>query len=119
MSYKSQVSLASTHPNLRFLMPKEQFVEGEDFFNPGLGIRSIFDNEDHFYPETYMDVPILTRGLISVKMSFKWHDQVCCHFLTGNQLNNNSEIGFQGWGTQKGQMWLQLIRFSKVIADSR
>ena len=35
MSYKSQVSLASTHPNLRFLMPKEQFVEGEDFDEHG------------------------------------------------------------------------------------
>ena len=62
------MSLASTHPNLLFLMPKEQNVVGEDFTEDG-------PYDGHFCPETYMDVPILTRGLISVKMSFRWRDQ--------------------------------------------
>ena len=70
----TQVNLASTHPNLGFLMPKEQIVTGEDFTEYG-------PHDGHFCPETYMDVPILTRGLISVKMSFQWKDQECdCFF---------------------------------------
>ena len=60
-----------SHPNLRFLMPKEQNVTGEDFTEDG-------PYDGHFCPETYMDVPVLTRGLISVKMSFQWKDQACC-----------------------------------------
>ena len=71
---KTQVSLASTHPNLRFLMPKEQNVAGEDFDEEG-------PYDGHFCPETYMDVPVLTRGLISVKMSFQWKDQACCRII--------------------------------------
>jgi len=83
LGFEDQVNLAATHPNLRFLTPKLQIVEGEDFDESGPW-------DGHFCPETYMDVPILTRGIISVKMSFEWKDQ--------------------GWGNQKGQIWLQLIR---------
>ena len=55
-------------------MPKEQNVTGEDFDEDG-------PYDGHFCPETYMDVPVLTRGLISVKMSFQWKDQACCCFF--------------------------------------
>ena len=64
------MNLADTHPNLRFLKPKLQIVEEEDFHKTGPW-------DGCFCPETYMDVPILTRGLISVKMSFQWRDQGC------------------------------------------
>ena len=70
----------------------EQIVKGEDFTKEG-------PRDGHFCPETYMDIPILTKGLISVKMSFQWEDQ--------------------GHGNRKGQIWLQLIGDSEVIADSR
>ena len=66
--YYSKVNLADAHPNLRFLTPKLQIVEGEDFDESGPW-------DGHFCPETYMDVPILTRGIISVKMTFEWRDQ--------------------------------------------
>ena len=78
---RAQVSLASTHPNLLFLMPKEQNVVGVDFTKSG-------PYDGHFCPETYMDVPILTRGLISVKMSFRWQDQGFSCFVFLWQLFN-------------------------------
>ena len=62
-------------------MPKEQNVVGKDFDKRG-------PRDGHFCPETYMDVPILTRGLISVRMSFQWEDQVCCCFYPDIIIDN-------------------------------
>ena len=73
-------------------MPKEQNVKRKY-----LNVRGPPDGD--FCPEKYMDVPILTDGLISVTMSFKWMDQ--------------------GFGSQKGQIWLRLLRSDGEIADSR
>ena len=51
LGYADQVNLASTHPYLRFLRPRVQTVEGWD--------------------STPMDVPIIARGLIAVKLSLR------------------------------------------------
>ena len=53
--------------------------------------------DGHWCPKTFFDVPINSLGLRSVKMCFKWKDQ--------------------GWGNQKGNIWLSLVRGDKVIAD--
>ena len=88
LGYDDLVSLATTHPNFSFLMPKEQVVKGKDFAD----IENILNA-----PETYMDIPILTRGLVQVEMSFRWMNQ----------------------GYRAGKMWLQLIRAGEVVADCR
>ena len=98
LGFEDQVNLAASHPNLGFLAPREQIVQGEDFHESGpFPWEGPWDGD--FCPETYMDVPVLTRGLVSVKMSFRWKDQ--------------------GYGNRKGNIWLRLIRSSEVIADSR
>ena len=84
LGHEDQVNLASTHPKLGFLRPREQTVRGEDFtLTPSTG------------PETYMDVPILARGLTAAKMSFR-HKMP--HF----------------WA----QMWLRLMRDGEVIEEN-
>ena len=88
LGYTDLVSLATTHPNFRFLMPKEHVIEGQDFGDIENGLNA---------PETYMDVPILTRSLVQIKMSFRWMNQ----------------------GYRDGKMWLQLIRAGEVVADCR
>merc|ERR1719458_2433079 len=71
---------------------KEQHVVGQDFSVSG-------PNDGHFCPETYFDVEVLTRGLVAVKMVWEWRDQ--------------------GYGNQKGQLWLQLVREGQVLEDNR
>ena len=88
LGYDDLVSLATTHPNFRFLMPKEQVVKGEDFVDIENGLNA---------PETYMDVPILTQGLIQVKMSFHWMSE----------------------GFRTGKTRLGVITAEEVVADCR
>ena len=58
LGYKDQVNLASTHPNLRFLRPREQTIDLNNLL-PG----------DHWRVQ-WATAPILARGLIAVKMSY-------------------------------------------------
>ena len=78
LGYDDQVSLAGTHPDLRFMMPSAQVVTGPDF--APITWR--------FNPETYLEVPILSRGLVEVRMSFQWKNE----------------------GYRAARIWLQLIR---------
>ena len=73
-----QVSLAQTHPELRFMMPTEQVVPGPDFAPITWRLN----------PETYIEVPILSRGLVEVRMTFEWKNE----------------------GYRAARIWLQLIR---------
>ena len=41
----------------------------------------------------------MNQGAYSIKMNFKWKDL--------------------GWGNQRGQIWIQLMRNGKVLADTR
>ena len=76
LGFEDRVNLAAAHPNLGFLAPREQMVQGEDFHESGpFPWEGPWDGD--FCPETYMDVPVLTQGLLSVKMSFRWKDQGC------------------------------------------
>ena len=78
LGYDDLVSLAQTHPELRFMMPTEQVVEGPDF--APITWR--------YNPETYMEVPILSRGLVEVRMTFQWKNE----------------------SYRAARIWLQLIR---------
>ena len=92
LSFVDLVNLAESSALFAHLQPEFQKVKGENFSIHG-------PRGGHFCPETYFDVPILTRGLKSVRMRFKWRDQ--------------------GFGNQKGQVWLQLLKNSVVVADTR
>ena len=93
LDFTSLVNLATSSTDLAHLQPKEQQVSGEDF-----SIHQDF-SDGHFCPKTYFDVEVVTRGLAGVKMAWEWKDQ--------------------GWGNQKGQVWLQLVRNNKVVEDNR
>ena len=93
LDFTSLVNLATSSTDLAHLQPKEQQVSGEDF-----SIHQDF-SDGHFCPKTYFDVEVVTRGLVGVKMAWEWKDQ--------------------GWGNQKGQVWLQLVRNNKVLEDNR
>ena len=86
---------------------------GQDFSVSG-------PNDGHFCPETYFDVEVLTRGLVAVKMVWEWRDQVgsifilfllriYCFLTFGSTF-----LTSQGYGNQKGQLWLQLVRDGQV-----
>ena len=75
LGYADQVNLASTHPYLRFLRPRVQTVEGWD--------------------STPMDVPIIARGLIAVKLSFR---RCIPYFML--QLIRDGEVSFSRRYTQ-------------------
>ena len=89
LSYEDRVSLATTHSNFGHMMPWEQIVEGRE-------LNGQFGGYNLETCETSMDVPIVTRGLLSVKMSFRW---------------------FKKWSITLGcKISLQLIRDDNVIA---
>merc|ERR1711915_677304 len=70
------LSEASTcFQDLRRLLPKYLPLEGEDFkkYGPGDGC---------FEPETYFDGPIMCQKIKSIKLNFRWKDQVRCHCNT-------------------------------------
>ena len=71
LGYADQVNLASTHPYLRFLRPRVQTVEGWD--------------------STPMDVPIIARGLIAVKLSLRRSTFGLDYLL---QLIRDGEVSF-------------------------
>ena len=93
LDFSSLVNLATSTTDLAHLQPKEQQVSGEDF-----SIHEEY-SDGHFCPKTYFDVEVVTRGLVGVKMAWEWKDQ--------------------GWGNQKGQVWLQLVRSNQVVEDNR
>ena len=92
LDFTSLVNLATSSTDLAHLQPKEQQVSGEDF-----SFHQEY-SDGHFCPKTYFDVEVVTRGLAGVKMAWEWKDQ--------------------GWGNQKGQVWLQLVRNNKVVEDN-
>ena len=78
LGYVDQVSLARAHPDLLFMMPMEQIVAAPDFA----------PITHRFSPEIYLDVPVLSRGLVEVRVSFEWMNE----------------------GYRDARIWLQLIR---------
>jgi len=87
LGYTDQVSLARTHPDLRFVMPRTEVIVGPDFA----------PFKWRLHPETHVEVPIHSRGLIEVWMSFQWRND----------------------GYRAAKVWCQLIRAGRVIADER
>ena len=90
---KDIINLCDSSPcleDLRRFLPKYQDITGEDFKKSGpYGGRF----------ETYFDGPEMNQGAYSIKMNFQWKDL--------------------GWGNQRGQIWIQLMRNGKVLADTR
>ena len=78
LSYDDLISLAMTHPELFFIMPREEVILGPDL-DPITW---------RFNPETHLDVPILSRGLVEVRLWFQWKNE----------------------GYRTARVWLQLIR---------
>jgi len=92
LQFEDLVQLASSSQALAHLQPRVQEVTEKEF-----SIHGPYYGD--FVPEPYVDVAVITQGLESVWMEFDWKDQ--------------------GYGNQKGQIWLQLVRDGRVIADSR
>ena len=93
LNFEDGVAFSSIHPHWAHLQPTVQELEGPE-------LTLIGPSGGHFWPEKYFDVPTLqTPGLKSVSMSWSWCDQ--------------------GWGNQKGQIWLKLWRDGTEIADNR
>ena len=88
LPFSDQVQLSASSPSLAHLQPRLQEVHGEDFDKNG-------PNDGDFHTETYVDVPILTRGIKSVTMEWQWRDQ--------------------GYGNQKGQVWILLYSLSYLL----
>ena len=69
---KDIIHLCDSSPcfeDLRRFLPKYQDITGEDFHKRG-------PNEGDFEPETYFEGPEMNQGAKSIKMNFKWKDQV-------------------------------------------
>ena len=100
LSYEDRVSLARTHPNFGYMMPWEQIVEGRDL-NSGKNMSADKNMRLREYVEVdrhaCMDVPIVTRGLMSFELSFRW-----------GAVASNDELSLQ----------LQLFRDDNMIASS-
>jgi len=92
LDFSSLVSLANTNTAFAHLQPTEQFLTGQDFSLSG-------PRDGDFCPETYFEVEVVSRGLVAIKMDWEWRDQ--------------------GYGNQKGQLWLQLVRDGQVLEDNR
>ena len=92
---KDIIHLCDSSPcfaDLRRFLPKYLDIKGEDFHKRG-------PDDGDFEPETYFDGPEMNQGAYSIKMNFQWKDL--------------------GWGNQRGQIWIQLMRNGKVLADTR
>ena len=61
LSYSDLVNFSATCKTFSQFKPRIQRITNE-------GFQAYGPNEGHFWPETYMDVPVLTRGLKSVNM---------------------------------------------------
>jgi len=88
LDFSSLVSLANTNTVFAHLQPTEQLLTGQDFSLSG-------PRDGDFCPETYFEVEVVSRGLVAIKMDWEWRDQ--------------------GYGNQKGQLWLQLVRDGQVM----
>ena len=103
LDFSSLVSLANTNTAFAHLQPTEQFLTGQDFSLSG-------PRDGDFCPETYFEVEVVSRGLVAIKMDWEWRDQVNIFFkILSFPLNS------QGYGNQKGQLWLQLVRDGQVM----
>ena len=103
LDFSSLVSLANTNTAFAHLQPTEQFLTGQDFSLSG-------PRDGDFCPETYFEVEVVSRGLVAIKMDWEWRDQVNIFFkILSFPLNS------QGYGNQKGQLWLQLVREGQVM----
>ena len=103
LDFSSLVSLANTNTAFAHLQPTEQFLTGQDFSLSG-------PRDGDFCPETYFEVEVVSRGLVAIKMDWEWRDQVNIFFkILSCPLNS------QGYGNQKGQLWLQLVREGQVM----
>ena len=103
LDFSSLVSLANTNTAFAHLQPTEQFLTGQDFSLSG-------PRDGDFCPETYFEVEVVSRGLVAIKMDWEWRDQVNIFFkILSCPLNS------QGYGNQKGQLWLQLVRDGQVM----
>ena len=103
LDFSSLVSLANTNTAFAHLQPTEQFLTGQDFSLSG-------PRDGDFCPETYFEVEVVSRGLVAIKMDWEWRDQVNKFFkILSFPLNS------QGYGNQKGQLWLQLVRDGQVM----
>ena len=103
LDFSSLVSLANTNTAFAYLQPTEQFLTGQDFSLSG-------PRDGDFCPETYFEVEVVSRGLVAIKMDWEWRDQVNIFFkILSCPLNS------QGYGNQKGQLWLQLVRDGQVM----
>ena len=103
LDFSSLVSLANTNTAFAHLQPTEQFLTGQDFSLSG-------PRDGDFCPETYFEVEVVSRGLVAIKMDWEWRDQVNIFFkILCCPLNS------QGYGNQKGQLWLHLVRDGQVM----
>ena len=103
LDFSSLVSLANTNTAFAHLQPTEQFLTGQDFSLSG-------PRDGDFCPETYFEVEVVSRGLVAIKLDWEWRDQVNIFFkILSFPLNS------QGYGNQKGQLWLQLVRDGQVM----
>ena len=103
LDFSSLVSLANTNTAFAHLQPTEQFLTGQDFSLSG-------PRDGDFCPETYFEVEVVSRGLVAIKLDWEWRDQVNIFFkILSCPLNS------QGYGNQKGQLWLQLVREGQVM----
>ena len=103
LDFSSLVSLANTNTAFAHLQPTEQFLTGQDFSLSG-------PRDGDFCPETYFEVEVVSRGLVAIKMDWEWRDQVNIFFkILSCPLNS------QGYGNQKGQLWLHLVRDGQVM----
>ena len=93
LPFDDAVRFSQIHSDWSHLQPTVQTVVRDDF--EGTGPRG----GPNFCPVNWFDVEIETPGLCRVFMSWRWKDQ--------------------GYGNQKGQIWLQLMREDAEIADTR
>jgi hypothetical protein len=93
LDFESLVNLAAVSTYFAHLQPIEQKVLGFDF---SIQQRR---NDPHYCPDLYFEIGLITPGLKRVTMDWSWKDQ--------------------GWGHRKGEIWLELVRDLKVVANCK
>ena len=106
--------------DFRRFLPKYQEINGEDFRKEQHPNQRDGDGDcDGINPEKYFDGPEMNQGAKSIKLNFRWKDQVKFQIWSFQLILLIFLYCFQGWGHRKGQVWIQLIRNEEVLVDSR
>ena len=104
-------------PRVQWVVPQFATIDVQHFYGHELRAMTHGDFCDSYCPEKYMDVPVLTRGLKSIQMEFKWKDQGLIN--KRGQVTRSHYASFEDFYLTIMQVWLQLIQGDEVVADTR